>query len=312
MFLMHKDLDKKYFEQVNLLLQILPVVSEEACFAMKGGTAINMFFRELPRLSVDIDLTYVYLKSRDEALVEIEQALLNIKRKILLQFHNIPIEEKRITDQNRLNKLFIGRKPYEIKIEPNEVLRATVFPNVKKDLSKKAEQLFQRTVLDTPLLSLYDTYAGKICAALQRQHPRDLFDIKILYENEGFIDEIRQAFVIYLASGSRPMHELLSPNLLDQRNIFETEFSGMALEPISYNELIDAREMLIKDISNHLTENERLFLLSIKRGAPEWNLMPFKHLDQLPALQWKILNIKKMDKKKRQLLVDKLKKTLDL
>ena len=61
----------------------MPIVAEESCFAMKGGTAINLFFRDVPRLSVDIDLSYIFLKTRDQVLSEIEQALLNTKKKIL-------------------------------------------------------------------------------------------------------------------------------------------------------------------------------------------------------------------------------------
>ena len=51
--------NKKYSDQVALLMSVIPAVAEESCFALKGGTAINLFIRDLPRLSVDIDLTYL-------------------------------------------------------------------------------------------------------------------------------------------------------------------------------------------------------------------------------------------------------------
>ncbi len=66
--------------------------------------------------------------------------------------------------------------------------------------------------MEIPVLSFADLYGGKICAALDRQHPRDLFDIKLLSEARGLNEEVSQAFVIYLASHNRPMSELLSPN----------------------------------------------------------------------------------------------------
>ena len=50
-----------YYAQVRLLVRELPVVAKETCFALKGGTALNLFVRDMPRLSVDIDLAYVPL-----------------------------------------------------------------------------------------------------------------------------------------------------------------------------------------------------------------------------------------------------------
>lgn len=198
-----------YYRQVELLLKILPYVAKETCFALKGGTAINFFIRDMPRLSVDIDLTYLPLESRDMTLLHIEQALLRVK-KIISQYNpNVQIREKRTQTDSRLNKLFIAEQDILIKIEPNEVLRGAVYPHEYRNLLKKVEKIFHLSVSQIPILSIADLYAGKICAALSRQHPRDLFDIKLLFDNEGITDSIRQAFVIYLASSPRPMHELL-------------------------------------------------------------------------------------------------------
>jgi hypothetical protein len=163
-------------------------------------------------------------------------------------------------------------------------------------------------------LSFADLYGGKICAALARQHPRDLFDIKILLDNEGLTESVLQAFVIYLASNSRPIHELLNPkpNLQDTRRIFEEGFIGMAVEEVSYDQLIDIRYKLIELILKSLTANERKFLLSIKTGNPDWQLIPIAGLDKLPGLRWKSLNIAKMDVEKQKIALDKLKEILEL
>jgi|SRR5690606_23808280 len=64
-----------YYKQVQLLVQVLPLLDSEKCFALKGGTAINLFFRELPRLSVDIDLLYLPSEGREESLKNIRAAL---------------------------------------------------------------------------------------------------------------------------------------------------------------------------------------------------------------------------------------------
>jgi len=309
---MPDKLSQRYFEQVALLLQILPSIAKESCFALKGGTAINLFVREMPRLSVDIDLTYVLLEDRQTSLQGIHNALMRIRDDLLIKFPELPIENRSVKNSRLVNKLFVGTPPHYVKIEPNELLRGTIFPVEKLDLSDEAEELFQRTVLDVPVISFAELYGGKICAALDRQHPRDVFDIKLLYENEGLTDELRQAFVVYLASGSRPMYELLDPNLLDVLRIFEEEFLGMNRVAVTYEELEAVRLRLIDDIKTQLTQEEREFLVSIKRGEPNYNLLPFENLDRLPALQWKLVNIKKMDAKKHQEMLAKLRKALDL
>jgi hypothetical protein len=74
--------DDKYQRQVALLVRILPLVAEEKCFALKGGTAINLFYRDMPRLSVDIDLTYIPLAPRPAALKEIDTAMKRIAVRI--------------------------------------------------------------------------------------------------------------------------------------------------------------------------------------------------------------------------------------
>jgi hypothetical protein len=71
-----------YRKQVALLVRILPLVAEEACFALKGGTAINLFIRDMPRLSVDIDLTYVPVAPRAESLAAIDAAMKRIVARV--------------------------------------------------------------------------------------------------------------------------------------------------------------------------------------------------------------------------------------
>ena len=93
---------------------------------------------------------------------------------------------------------------------------------------------------------------------MDRQHPRDLFDVKLLLENEGITDEIRKAFVVYLASHDRPMHELLDPKRKDVRRIYENEFAGMAIDEMPYEDLIAAREVLIETLKKELTEDENI------------------------------------------------------
>jgi len=303
--------DSPYFKQAQLMLRVMPHVAAEACFALKGGTAINLYVRDMPRLSVDIDLTYLPLERRDTALSNMGEALQRIAAAIRRTVPGATVQEKRARGAEHVSKLSISTAEATIKIEPNLVLRGTVFSPVERELSEQAEILFEASATASTL-AVADLYGGKLCAALDRQHPRDIFDVKILMDNEGITDEIRTAFVIYLASHDRPMSELLEPNLKDFRQVFEREFAGMATEEVEYDELITVRDRLIEIIRNTMTENEKKFLLSIKQGQPDWDLMPVAGIDQLPAIQWKLINIRKMDKKKQMQSLEKLQTALGL
>jgi len=200
-----------YFKQAELLLRVLPLVNEEKRFALKGGTALNFFVMDMPRLSVDIDLAFLPITPREEALRDIGAALGGIADRIGRAMPDARIERIRAKSGDRLTKLIVGRDGARITIEPNEVIRGTVFPCDERSLVRDAEDLFELSVT-VRSLSIADLYGGKLCAALDRQHPRDLFDVKLLLEGGGILDEIRKAFVVYLASHNRPMNELLNPN----------------------------------------------------------------------------------------------------
>jgi predicted nucleotidyltransferase component of viral defense system len=302
--------DNPFFKQAELILQVLPFVAQEKNLALKGGTAINLFVRDLPRLSVDIDLTYLPIESRSVSLTHISSALERIADSIKPAIPGVKVFESKL-EQKYVIKLFINFKGVQIKIEPNLVIRGTVFPCVKRDLVANAEALFERFT-SVRTLSIADLYGGKICAALDRQHPRDLFDIKILMEHEGILDDIRRAFVIYLAGHPRPISEVLNPKLQNIRRAYEAEFVGLTRLQGSLDELVATRQKLIDFLRGELTEEERQFLLSIKEGEPQWKLMGIDGIEKLPAIQWKLINIRKMAKKKRVEALDKLRVVLDL
>ena len=298
----------RYIEQVHLLLSCIPAVSEQKCFALKGGSAINLFVHDMPRASVDIDLTYLPLFPRDEALAGIESALLCIKSKLEIDLNGVTVREKRI--QGHLAKLIVITSSAEIKIEPNLILRGVLGKPVVRELCSAAQTAF-KDYCRVPVVSDADLYAGKICAALDRQHPRDLFDIKILMEGSGITPDIRRAFVVYLAGHNRPIHELLNPNLNDIKDLFERQFAGMTHEPTTIAELIEVRHNLVANLVLSLDSAERQFLLSIKSGDPDWNILGFTNLKSMPALKWKLKNICKMDHQKRIEQLETLQRLLD-
>ncbi|MDP3560309.1 MAG: nucleotidyl transferase AbiEii/AbiGii toxin family protein [Legionellaceae bacterium] len=300
-----------YKNQVALLLEVLPVLNEFNCFALKGGTAINLFVHDMPRLSVDIDLTYLPVESRDIFLPNIEAELLKMKQ--LIEDLGLTVETV-FMKNGAISKLQVYTNHAMIKIEPNFVLRGSVFPCEEKELCAKAQDEFLK-FMRVKSLSVADLYGGKICAALDRYHPRDLFDIKLLLENQGLTEEIRQAFIVYLASGSRPMHELLEPRISDAsqqefENTFKNEFAGMTTTSVTHEELKDIRAWLPRLLLDSFTENERMFLVHLKSGDPDWSLLPVDGIERLPGIQWKLQNINKISDEKKNEQLNKLKRVL--
>lgn len=304
--------ESPYFKQAELMVSVIPHVAAESCFALKGGTAINLFVRDMPRLSVDIDLAYLPLdEPRETALKKSSQALRRIADAIKKRIPGAKVQESRDQKPERVTRLIVATGQTRIKIEPNEVIRGSVFPAEERELSRRAEDLFERSVT-ARTLSLGDLYGGKLCAVLDRQHPRDLFDAAVLLKHEGITDEIRRVFVVYLASHDRPIHELLDPTRKDTRRIYDSAFAGMTVEKMAYEDLIAARETVLETLKKELTDDEKTFLVSLKAGQPNWSAMGIEGIERLPAIQWKLINIQKMSAKKRADLLAKLKKTLGL
>jgi predicted nucleotidyltransferase component of viral defense system len=301
----------KYFEQAKLMLFILPIVGQEKEFALKGGTALNFFHLNMPRLSVDIDLTFLPVKPRDETLKDITNSLSRISNKVKRLFPRCRIQKLKIKDTDYTYKLIIKSQSNLVKIEPNLILRGSCYPPISKPLCKNAGDIFKMG-MEIPVLSLADLYGGKICAALDRQHPRDLFDIKLLSEAGSLNKEISQVLVVYLASHNRPMSELISPNFQDFRQAYENEFKGMSSIDVRYEELERIRNELPSLILSKLSRNERKFLLSVKMGVPDFSLLSISGLENLPAIKWKVRNILRMEPTKRFTATDKLKSILDL
>lgn len=201
--------------------------------------------------------------------------------------------------------MLVNQKGVTVKIEPNLVIRGSVYPPETKPLSKKAQELFELSV-QSRILSADELYAGKICAALDRQHPRDLFDVHLLLKNEGFKAEIRKAFIVYLISHPRPIIEILHPKPKDIRAVFENEFKGMIAENVTCENLYTTREHLVSMLLNELTTQEKQFIVSVKEVLPKWELLGLEGIENLPAVKWKLLNIRKMNPSKHKKAVHKL------
>ena len=169
-----------YRKQVALLLDVLPEVAKETCFALHGGTAINLFIRNMPRLSVDVDLTYLPIENRETSLENIAASLEKIR---LTTLAVLPQAQISLLPEN--SKLLVSHRGVQVKLEVNQINRGALHVPKKMILCEKAREEFD-AFCAVQVIEEGQLYGGKICAALDRQHPRDLFDVKFFLQNSPF------------------------------------------------------------------------------------------------------------------------------
>lgn len=238
-----------YIRTVQLLLDVAPAVFDTHAFAMKGGTAINLFVQDMPRLSVDIDVVFIpHTLRREDALKAIAAEL--------------------AAAQHRVQR---------------------------RSLTPAAQQLFAADI-QIPVLADAELYGSKLVAALDRQHPRDLFDVQLMLSRQGWNETLLDCFVVYLAGHNRPTHEVLFPKEKPLETVFAAEFEGMTLAPVALHELLVTRQRMLSELPRALLPRHRNFLLSMLRTEPDWSLLPQAHLTELPALQWKLQNLLRLKK----------------
>lgn len=290
-----------YKKQVSLLLDILPEVAKEKTFALHGGTAINLFCLNMPRLSVDIDLTYVPAsENRDVDLQNIRSALERIKERLSKQMPVI-----RFSDSVRAEKelkLICATPDGMVKIEVNQINRGIIAEQELMVLCDKAQETFNK-FCEVRAVSQKQLWGGKINAALDRQHPRDLFDVRHLMDEIGYSADIKEGFIFFLLCGKRPMHEVLKPHHVDQFAVFESQFKGMTDSSFGYDEYENTRERLVRMVNDSLTIEDKNFLLAFSRGEPDWTRVDYS---KFPAVRWKLYNISKLKESNQQKHVEQI------
>lgn len=286
-------MDDRYIDQVRLLLSVLPDVAEEKTLALKGGTAINLFYRDLPRLSVDVDLTYVPIRDRKTSLGDIDVTFDRIAHMIQKRNPNL-IARRELGIGNHKTRISVSQNHTKIKIEISPVMRGTVLAPITMSTSDTVVERFG--FAEANVLAFEDLFGSKLHAAVDRQHPRDLFDVMLLFENEGFSDDLFRVFLVYVAGSSRPLHDVLAPNAIFEDSLYETQFAGMTAEVVTKDQLVATQERLKDTIASRLTGRVSTFLLSLHDGDPNFELIDLPDAIRLPAIQWKLQNLGKLKK----------------
>ena len=275
-----------YRQKVELLLRILPFVTDEECFAIHGGTAINLFVKDLYRLSVDIDVTYIPIEDRNTSLLRINEALERISDRVKRTFRDV-----RVIPRLDISKITCESRGCQVKIEVNQTKRGLVCGDaILYPLCEKAQEMFGMEV-DARIVSLPQLYGGKISAALSRQHPRDLFDIK---QMDIPLTDVKEGLIFCLLGSDRPIHESFAPNLIDQHEAMERQFSCMSEIPFTYNDFEATREKLVNDVNSVMTEDDRRFLIGFEELSVDWENSPYSSFKEYPSVRWKMQNLQKL------------------
>ena len=282
-----------YLAQVKLLISVLPEIARETNWALKGGTAINFFYRNLPRLSIDIDLTWLPVETRQSSLKAIDRSFNRIVDSITKSNHRV--HSGLVLGGGGEHKSILVRDELaQIKIETSPVARGTVFPAERREAPRSVQEQFG--FVEAKVLAFEDVYGGKLLATLDRQHPRDLYDVKILYDNEGLTDDLFRVFMVYVAGSRRPIHELLLPTSHPNPDLYEKDLAGMVYDPISYESLLEVGRRLQADIRSRLRGDIATFLLALHDTEPDFNLIGLPSAVELPAIRWKLMNLENLKK----------------
>ena len=253
-----------YRRQVALLIRVMPLVFKIKDFAVHGGTAINLFHRNLPRYSVDIDITYIPIKDWDASIKVINSHLSALKASIEKAVPGIHVIHK--TD---VRKLLCTKDGTTIKIEVNGIKRGILGDTEKMQLCEKAKAEF-----------------GMSCFA------------NIVSWSRGITSDdfgaVKNGFMLCLLGSDKPIIESLNPNPIDQQEALDNQFEGMTDEPFNYDDYQTARLNLLEVVNQGLTDDDKAFLISFEDGNPDWSKCCAGDLSYYPSVRWKLQNIAKL------------------
>lgn len=283
-------MDNRYLDRVALLVRILPILQAEPRFALKGGTAINLFEHGLPRLSVDIDLTWLPAREFEVDAKDIHEALARLAGRLRAPPFGLQVQLSAAAGAAAAHRLIVRQHRTQVQIETSPVMRGTVHPVREMNLHPDVERKFGSAQVQ--VLDFLDLYAGKLCAALSRQHPRDLFDVGLLMDAGRLDTDLWRTFLVYLTASPKPAADMLSPAEPKAFvEIFENHFRGMTTDPVTAEALLAHRVRLLMRIRELLDDASIAFLKSVEEEQPNFGLIDLPQAANLPAVRRKLQNL---------------------
>lgn len=250
-----------------------------------------MFHNNLPRLSVDVDLTYIPIEDRDASILNINKGLFKIAQEI--EKLNL---KANIIGNDIQKKISCYNHNTQIIIEPNYILRGTVFLPERKEICISLKKQFGNISITT--LSYEEVYAGKLCASLDRGHPRDIFDVYYLYKNGEITDGMVKCFIVYsLCHNSKSIYGLLNGKTRHQNNeikkLLETSFYGMTNISFTMEDYMRTQIKLREDLKKKILSYKN-FINNFYNLTVDIKNAPFKNFYDLPGVKWRMLNLEKL------------------
>ncbi len=297
-------------QQARLLTSFLPAVSAEEIFALKGGTALNFFWWDMPRLSVDLDLVYLPTSSRHTFLTETGAALQRIAARINDKDPDLSMQFTHYPPSAAVTKLHVQQnEDVTVKIEVAIGQRQPLYPPVPGVYRPAA--VLELGPGAIKLLSLPETCAGKCHAVLDRQLPRDLFDANTMLQSTALTPELRTAFIVDMLGQGKPIGEMLAPRRKAYGDAAWNSLEAQLPAPPDRQQLAQALIVLKHKLVDQMPIHHRDFLHTFISGHPEWSLLEMPQVQDYPAVQWRMQNLAQVSPARRQILLDKLDKVWD-
>ncbi len=298
-------------EKVGLLLQLLDAIRSHPFLknklVLKGGTALNLFIFDVPRLSIDIDLNYVGAADRETMLAErprVEEALQAVFSREGFTVRRMPAEHAGGKWQLRYPSA--GGQGGNLEVDVNFMFRIPLWP--VQTIDSRPVGIWQ--AVDIQVVDIHELAAGKLSALLSRQQARDLFDCSNLFHLAGLDRErLRLAFIVYGAMSRKDWRTVTLNDVdfditdLDQKLIPTLRAAGierMQQDHFGKSLVTDCRNLLAGLLP--FTENEMEFLNRVlDKGEIDSELLTDDadmqdRIKRHPLLEWKAMNVREFKK----------------
>ena len=272
--------------QMQLLVDLMPYVSED--FAPKGGTAINMFCRDLPRYSVDMDLVYLPRTDRLTAVRSMRGLLEQMRRAAQNGLRGVTTSQVRGGKDATAGLLWVEvrRGEVSVKIETPVSARQTLHAPSILNAVPAAESEFGPARMK--VVSFDEMYAGKVGASLGRRQLRDMFDIFHLLENEGLTEDLFRSFLAYAVADGRPPHMILSRAWHARKLPEQKRWQELMRTTLPMDRLLAANAELRQQCENRITPQVRQFLIDVHDGAADPGVIGIPEASTWPAFLWRM------------------------
>lgn len=291
-------------EKVVRLLDVLKFIFTELDpygdkLVLKGGTAINLIYTNLARLSVDIDLDYIGSLDKEKASQDRDIIMDTLDNYMLGEDYEISSKSRGsvILASRTYTFTNASHNKDNIKVEINFIDRIHIGPSIRKTINYFEKEAIVQTLL------LEELFGMKICALIDRSKPRDLFDVNKLKKNMTFIEvgRLRKMTVFYLSlDGIFDVneHTFDSIRAIGQEDIKKELLSVLAKN--SKFDLTETKEEVISFLKDllMLTDNEKKYLEEFAKGNFDPYLLFDKSFDveraaKHPMAKWRAANLKK-------------------